>query len=122
MAQWHMRSKRKRTGALLQRHSKKKKRQRGRDFLPAHVGAKRVVARRSGKRTLLAANEANLIAAGKAQKVKILSVVENPADSQFIRRNIITKGAVVETELGRAKVTSRPGQDGVVNAVLIKKK
>lgn len=56
----------------------------------------------------------------KAAKVKINSVVDNPANRNFIRRNIITKGAVVETEKGRATVTSRPGQDGIVNAVLVK--
>ena len=37
----------------------------------------------------------------------------------YVRRNIITKGAVVETPEGNAKVTSRPGQDGVVNGILI---
>ncbi|MDO8642137.1 MAG: 30S ribosomal protein S8e [Candidatus Woesearchaeota archaeon] len=56
----------------------------------------------------------------KSSKVKITSVVDNPANRNFVRRNIITKGAVVETEKGRAKVTSRPGQDGLVNAVLVK--
>jgi len=56
----------------------------------------------------------------KSSKVKITSVVDNPANRNFVRRNIITKGAVVETEKGRARVTSRPGQDGLVNAVLIK--
>jgi small subunit ribosomal protein S8e len=55
----------------------------------------------------------------KASKVKIITVVENPANRHFVRRNIITKGSVVETEKGRARITSRPGQDGCVNAVLI---
>jgi len=40
----------------------------------------------------------------------------------FVRRKIITKGAIIKTELGLAKVTSRPSQDGVVNAVLIEEK
>ena len=52
-------------------------------------------------------------------KVKIKEVLENPADRHFIRRNIITKGAIVDTEKGKAKITSRPGQEGSVNAVLI---
>jgi small subunit ribosomal protein S8e len=56
---------------------------------------------------------------GKVQKVKILSLVENNAHRHFIRSNVITKGAVIETELGKARVTSRPNQDGVVNAVLL---
>lgn len=52
-------------------------------------------------------------------KVKITSVAESPANRHFVRRNIITKGTIIETEKGKAKVTSRPGQDGTVNAVLI---
>lgn len=55
----------------------------------------------------------------KMQKVKIKSVLENQANRHFVRRNILTKGAVIETELGKAKVTSRPGQEGAVNAVLM---
>ncbi len=51
---------------------------------------------------------------------KILNVVENPANRHFIRRNIITKGAIIETKLGKARVTSRPGSQGIINAVLIR--
>jgi small subunit ribosomal protein S8e len=58
----------------------------------------------------------------KTQKTEIKSVIDNPANINYIRRNIITKGAVIETTLGKAKVTSRPGQVGMVNAVLLKKK
>jgi small subunit ribosomal protein S8e len=55
----------------------------------------------------------------KSKKVKILSVIENRANPHYVRRNIITRGAIVETELGKVRVTSRPGQSGTVNAVLI---
>lgn len=55
------------------------------------------------------------------KKVKILDVVETPSNPQNARFKIITKGAIVKTELGLAKVLSRPGQDGVLNGVLIKK-
>ncbi len=55
-----------------------------------------------------------------ARKVKILRLLSNPASRDLERRGVITRGAVIETELGRAKVTSRPGQDGVVNAVLLR--
>ena len=51
--------------------------------------------------------------------VDILGVVENTANPNYVRRNIITKGAIVETPEGNAKVTSRPGQDGVINGILI---
>lgn len=56
---------------------------------------------------------------GKSMKLKILNIVENEANAQFVRRNIFNKGSIIETEKGKAKVTSRPGQDGTVNAVLI---
>ncbi len=57
---------------------------------------------------------------GKSKKTKILSVIETPANREFARRNIIVKGTVIETELGKAIVTSRPGQDGIINAILLK--
>ena len=56
---------------------------------------------------------------GKAQKTEITRVVKNGANVDFNRRGVITKGAEIETALGQAKVTSRPGNDGVINAVLI---
>ena len=55
----------------------------------------------------------------KYSKSKIKAVVDNPANRHFIRRNILTKGSVIDTEAGKAKITSRPGQDGTINAVLI---
>ncbi len=55
------------------------------------------------------------------KKTKILEVVETPANIQYARSNIITRGAIVRTELGLVKITSRPGQDGVLNGVLIEK-
>tara|TARA_Y100000310_G_scaffold345113_1_gene461873 strand:+ start:1095 stop:1475 length:381 start_codon:yes stop_codon:yes gene_type:complete len=57
--------------------------------------------------------------AGKTKKTEATSVLENPANPNLVRRNIITKGATIETPLGKALVTSRPGQDGVVNAKLV---
>ncbi|MGB9727185.1 MAG: 30S ribosomal protein S8e [Nitrososphaeria archaeon] len=57
----------------------------------------------------------------QARKVKILKLLLNPASKDLTRRGVITKGALLETELGQAKVTSRPGQDGIVNAVLVKR-
>ena len=73
------------------------------------------------KRILIASSQANVIVDGKTQKTTIKTVVENKADKDFVRRNIITKGAIIETELGKAVVTSRPGQHGTVNAKLLKK-
>ena len=70
---------------------------------------------------LLSTDTANLFdpKAKKYEQVKIKTIVENPANRHFVRRNIMTKGTVIETEKGKARITSRPGQDGSVNAVLI---
>jgi len=46
-------------------------------------------------------------------------VVRNPVNVDYDRRRIITKGAIIGTSLGEAVITSRPGHNGVVNAVLV---
>lgn len=55
---------------------------------------------------------------GKTEKTEITRVVKNAANVDYNRRGVITKGAEIETALGLAKVTSRPGADGIINAVL----
>jgi len=55
----------------------------------------------------------------KTEKVEIIRVVKNPTNIDYDRRGVITKSAVIETSLGLARVTSRPGQNGIVNAILI---
>ncbi len=73
---------------------------------------------------LMRAHYANVVdpETNTAKKVRIARVLETPANPHYARANIIVKGTIIETELGKAVVTSRPGQDGVVNAVLIEKK
>jgi small subunit ribosomal protein S8e len=56
---------------------------------------------------------------GKTEKVEILRVVRNPSNVDYDRRGVITKGAIIETSLGLARVSSRPGQNGIINATLI---
>ena len=56
----------------------------------------------------------------KVKKTKILKVLENATNNDYQRRGIITKGAILETREGKCKVVSRPGQRGIVNAVLVK--
>ena len=56
----------------------------------------------------------------KVKKTKIVKVLENPTNNDYQRRGVITKGAILETQDGKCKVVSRPGQDGVVNAIIIK--
>lgn len=58
---------------------------------------------------------------GKTVTARIERVMDNKANLHYMRRNIITKGAQIKTELGDAMVTNRPGQDGVINAVLMPK-
>jgi len=58
---------------------------------------------------------------GTTRKVKVLDVVETPENPQYAKFKIISKGSIVKTELGLVKITSRPGQDGVLNGVLIQR-
>ena len=56
----------------------------------------------------------------KYEKLKIETIVANPANRHFVRRNIMTKGSIIKTPKGNARITSRPAQDGMINAVLVK--
>jgi small subunit ribosomal protein S8e len=73
------------------------------------------------KNRLYRAEFANVVDSktNKPAKSKIKRILESPANRHYVRRNIMTKGTIIETELGKAKVTSRPGQDGTINAVLV---
>lgn len=75
------------------------------------------------KTSLKFADQANVHdnSTGKTLKTKITRVLENPANRDYERRGVISKGALIDTELGNARVTSRPAQDGVINAILISK-
>jgi small subunit ribosomal protein S8e len=92
----------------------------------AIAGPTQIVARRTrgnnNKFAFKAAEFANIIDQEnkKVTKSKILKVTKNPANRDYERRGVISKGAIIEIENGTARVVSRPGQDGVVNAVLVK--
>jgi len=64
-------------------------------------------------------NVANVIIKGKAKKTNIKNVVETPSNTFLARQNILVKGAVIETDLGKAKITNRPSQEGTIQAILI---
>lgn len=64
-------------------------------------------------------NIANVTTKGKTKKSKIKNVIETPSNIFLARQNILVKGAVIETELGKARITNRPSQEGNVQAVLI---
>ena len=56
----------------------------------------------------------------KVKKSKIIKVLENTTNNDYKRRGIITKGAILETQEGKCRVVSKPGQNGIVNAILLK--
>ena len=74
------------------------------------------------KKGLKSAEYANVLdpSTKESEKIMILKIIKNPANRDYERRGVITKGCTIETEKGKAKVSSRPGQDGVINAILIK--
>lgn len=71
------------------------------------------------KKSLLSSNKINVSVNGKTSSLKILSVENNPANINFTRRSIISKGTIVKTDKGTVRVTSRPGQEGILFGVLI---
>lgn len=128
MGRWQGRSSRKPTGGRIWPRRGKRKREMGREFIEVRIAPAKNVKLRAfggGKKIVLYSTDAANVAdpkTGRTSKAKIISVISSPADPHFVRRNVVTKGAIIQTEIGRAKVTSRPGQDGVVNAVLIEEK
>ena len=126
MARAQHKSKRSPTGGKYKDARKKKQFELGREPTLTVIGEKRLKKIRvmggDTKYLLLAADTANVVdpKTNKCFKSKITNVVENPANRNYIRRNILTKGTVIETEKGKAKVMSRPGQEGTINAVLLK--
>ncbi len=130
MGVYHGNDLRKISGGRKGRHVKvKRKYWMGRYPTETRPGSRNVVVAirvRGGNRKLRlkVAARANVIdpETGETKNVKIIKVLKNPASRDYERRGIITKGAIIQTELGIAKVVSRPGQDGVINAVLVKEK
>lgn len=120
----HLKSTTKKTGGLKRRHRTKRKFELGSQHPEIKIGeSKSKKVRINGgknKIKLMTAEHANVIDTNthKSKKTKIIRVIENNANPHYVRRNIITKGAILETEIGKAKVTNRIGQDGNINAVL----
>ena len=117
------RSTRKRTGGRLKHASNKKRHQLGREPAETTVGETRlqyIDSRGTEKKVrALSTNVAQVATDGEVSEADIENVVDNPSNVNYARRNIVTKGAIIETSAGRARVTSRPGQTGQVNAVLL---
>jgi len=124
MAFWHGEKGLKATGGKIRSQKKKKKYELGN--LPTHTklgkGKSVKIETKGGGEKLraLTVEFANVLDRNTKliKKVKILDVSHNPANPQLVRSKIITKGTIIKTELGEARVVSRPAQHGVVNAIL----
>lgn len=119
------RSKRKPTGGRYTSSNPKRTHQRGRPASLTKLDDERRTRTHrtkggNSKTRLLQAATAN-VSDPKTKKTtvqEIEGVASNPANRHFVRRNIITKGTIITTKKGSARVTNRPGQDGVINATL----
>jgi len=122
---WQGRSVRKVTGGRIRPAQGKRRTEIGLAPADTHIGEdKRKIERTTGsnqKVRSLRAGYANVtnVSNGATKKAKIETVEENSANPNYVRRNLLTKGAIIKTEIGRARIVSRPGQDGVINAVLL---
>ena len=117
-------TKRKKTGGKRKVYRNKKRNEAGRYPTETLLGETKykVELGRSKieSKKLMSTNEVNVSdpSTGKTEKLKIIAVVKNPANVDYNRRGVITKGAIIRTEKGMAKVVSSPGQDGVLNAII----
>jgi small subunit ribosomal protein S8e len=118
-------STRKYTGGRLIQARSKRKYELGGEQANTHLGEtiRRTVKTLGGelKVRLLRAKTAIVTdpATKTSKTVKIETVTGNPANKNYIRRNIMTKGSIIKTEIGSARITNRPGQEGSINAILI---
>ena len=125
MARSQWRSKRKYTGKKYKYFRKKRKRELERPAINTEIGKDKIKKQRiwggNVKLKLFSTSFVNVTDPNnnKTQKVKILRFESNQASKDINRRHILTKGAIIETELGKARITSRPGQHGQLNAILI---
>ena len=124
MGQWHGISRRKSSGGRRVSSRGKRSTEISSEKQFALIGEpKRKIYRKTGGNTLVRVLSDNRCTIngkdGKSASAKITNVIKNDANSNYIRRNILTKGAVVETDKGQVKITSRPGHDGVLNGVVL---
>jgi len=125
MAQWHGISRRKPSGGRKVQARGKRSTEISTEKQMALIGEpKRKIYRRTGGNTLVRVLAANKVSinnpkTGKTVLGTIENVVENESDPNYVRRNVLVKGAIIETDKGRVRITSRPGKDGVINGVLV---
>lgn len=62
----------------------------------------------------------NLLTKEGYKKVKMIAVLDSKdINRNFARLNIVTRGTIINTEAGKAKIVNRPGREGAINAVLM---
>jgi small subunit ribosomal protein S8e len=116
---------RKFTGSRYKKFRKKKLFERAGQSRQVRLGKekKKELRTRGGKikTVLLATDKANIldIKTRKCKTAAIKKVIETPANKFLARTNVLIKGAIIETDLGKAKITNRPSQEACVNAVLL---
>ena len=122
MAISQSRSKRKVSGTKYIAARKKKQYELGSDPTLTYIGKAKIKTKRilggNTKSSLLSNDTVLIPIKGKIVKAKIESVINNPANVNYTRRNLITKGALVKTDQGEVKITSRPGQTGILQGIL----
>lgn len=117
--------KRKISGGKKRHYRKKRAFEMGREFIKIELGttSKKLLKGfgKTKKIKLLNQEYANVTdsISKKTKRAKILRVLRNPVNIDYDRRKIMTKSTIIETDLGKAIVTSRPGQNGLINAILI---
>ena len=125
MVQYSDRSKRKVSGGKFHAAHKKRKNRLGRIPIETKIGEerKKIVRTRGGNIKIKAysMDQINVtdIKTNRTTRVSIKGLDINTASIDYQRRSILTKGAIVETKLGKVKVTSRPGQTGQLNGILL---
>ncbi|MBN1923611.1 MAG: 30S ribosomal protein S8e [Nanoarchaeota archaeon] len=124
MAISQRRSEKQETGKKYQTDRGKRKKELGRPASLTKIGEKKIKAVRTlggnYKNRIIQAAEVTILQGKKKITGKIVRVVKNPANRHFVRMNVITKGAVIETDKGPVKVTNRPGQEGQIQGILVK--
>ncbi len=118
------RSVKKETGSGYKRDRSKRKVELGRPASLTKIGEKKVKKVRTlgGNIKNRALKDSKIIVLDGKKKIvaNIIRVVENSANRHFVRMNVMTKGAIIETDKGKVKITNRPGQTGQIQGILVK--
>ena len=117
--------KRKHTGGLIKHTRSRRSDEKDTFSVDTLLGdhSVRIKSSRGGniKVSLVSDNSVNVIdkSTNTIKKTSINRVLKNPSNRDYERRRVITRGAILDTELGKVRVLSRPGQTGIIDGILI---